>query len=55
MIDGKVKLLDLGLQAVTSHKFLIGSHDERDEYVMSKASRWVGYFDVLSEATLTQP
>ena len=33
----------------------IGSHSERDEYVMSKVQWWVGHLDLLSEAALTQP
>ena len=49
---------DLGIQVVTGRRFLgdfIGSHCERDEYVMSKVRRWVGHLDLLSEAALTQP
>ena len=49
---------DLGIQVVTGHRFLgsfIGSHSERDEYVMSKVQRWVSHLDLLFEAALTQP
>ena len=48
---------DLGIQVVTGRRFLggfIGSHSERDEYVMSKVRQWVGHLDLLSEAALTQ-
>ena len=43
---------------VTGHRFLggfIGSHSERDEYVMSKVCRWVEHVDVLAKAAVTQP
>ena len=43
---------------MTGHSFFggfIGSHSERDEYVVSKVQRWVGHLDLLSEAALTQP
>ena len=49
---------DLGVQVVTGHRCLgsfIGSHKERDEYVMSKVHRWVRHIDVLSETTSSQP
>ena len=48
---------DLGVQVVTGHKFLggfIGSHSEREEYVVSKVCRWVGHVNVLTEAASTQ-
>ena len=40
------------------HRFLGGfleNHSERDEYGMSKVSKWVGHVDVLSGAAVTQP
>ena len=49
---------DLGVQAVTNHRFIggfLGSHSEKDEYVMSKVCRWVGQVDVLAEAAVPQP
>ena len=49
---------DLGIQVVTGHRFLggfIGSHSEREEYVVSKVRRWVGHINVLAEAASTQP
>jgi len=49
---------DLGVQVVTGHRFLggfIGSHSERDEYVMSKVCRWVEHVDVLAKTALAQP
>ena len=62
MINGKNEAAaifgDLVIQVVTGHRFLggfIGSHSERDEYVVSKVQRWVGHLDLLSEAALTQP
>lgn len=41
----------------TGHRFLgsfIGSHREREEYVMSKVCRWVGHINVLAEVASTQ-
>ena len=49
---------DLGIQVVTGHRFrggFLGSHSERDEYVMSKVRKWVGHVDVLAGAAVTQP
>ena len=49
---------DLGVQVVTGHRFLggfIGSHDEQEEYVLSKVRKWVGHVNVFAEAALTQP
>ena len=48
---------DLGIQVATGHRFLgsfIGSHREREEYVMSKVCRWVGHINVLAEVASTQ-
>jgi len=49
---------DLGVRVVTGHRFsggFIGSHSERDKYVMSKVCRWVEHVDVLAKAALIQP
>jgi len=43
---------------VADHRFLggfIGSQREREECVVSKVCRWVGYINLLAEATSTQP
>ena len=43
---------------MTGHRFLggfLGSYSERDEYVMSKVCKWVGYGDVLAGTAITQP
>ena len=53
---GVMLLLELGVQVVTDHRFLggfLGSRSEKDEYVMSKVYRWVGYVDVLARAAVT--
>ena len=42
---------------MTGHRFLggfLGSYSERDEYVMSKVCKWVGYVYVLAGAAITQ-
>ena len=42
---------------MTGYRFLggfLGSHSERDEYVMFKVRRWVGYVDVLAGTAVTQ-
>jgi len=42
----------------TGHRFIggfIGSHREREEYVVSKVHRWVGHINVLAKAASTQP
>ena len=43
---------------MTGHRFLggfLGSHSERDQYVMSKVCKWLGHGDVLAKAAVTQP
>jgi len=42
---------------ITGHRFLggfIGSHREKEEYVVSKVCRWVGHINVLAKAASTQ-
>ena len=56
--EAVIIFLDLGIQVVTGHRFLggfLGSHSERDEYVMSKVHKWVGHVDVLAGSAVTQP
>ena len=53
----KVHYVNTPYKVVTGHRFLggfLGSHSGRDEYVMSKVCKWVGYVDVLAEAAVTQ-
>ena len=48
----------IGSSLVTGHRFLggfLGSHSERDEYVMSKVHKWVGHGNALAGAAVTQP
>ena len=52
-----VTIFDLGIQVLTGHRFLsgfLGSHNERDEYVMSKICKWVRHVYVLPGAAVTQ-
>ena len=49
---------DLGIQVVTGNRFpggFLGSHSQRDKYVMSKVRKWVEHVDLLAVAAVTQP
>jgi len=54
--DANAVFSNLKVQVVTGHRFLggfIGSHREREEYVVSKVHRWVGYINVLADSAST--